>query len=174
MSVYLINGASGTGKTAIGDELKRRGFRVIDSDKELSYFANLKTKEPVEYPKETPDEDWYKINGFIWSREKIEKVLSEGEKKTIFIVGAGVNDHEFYPRIAKIFRLYTEPEILVQRLSARPNDHPTNNPLFIEKMIKLVNASKLDAKTMGWELIDTSFDSVGRSVDKILGKITSH
>ena len=172
MPVYLINGASGTGKTAIGHELQKRGFRVIDSDEELSYFANLETEEPIEYPEGTPDESWYKVNGLIWDRKKIEKVLEEGKRETIFIAGAGINDHEYYPRLTKIFRLYTDPEILVQRLQNRAPDHPTNNPLFIRKMVDLVKASKPDAENCGWELIDTTSKTVEQSVDEIIAKTT--
>lgn len=41
MTAYLINGPSGTGKTSISRCLQERGFRVINTDEEFGYYADL-------------------------------------------------------------------------------------------------------------------------------------
>lgn len=171
MPVYLINGASGTGKTTIGRELEKRGFRVIDTDKSFGYFANLGTEEPVEYPKRDPDAKWYEINGWIWNRKKVEKILEEGTHETIFLCGGSLNDDIFYHKMAAIFRLYTSPEILKKRLLTYENAKYTNSPAFVERMLDLVKRSKADAKMMSWYIIDTSNNTVEQSVNEIFRNI---
>jgi gluconate kinase len=44
---YLIEGVSCAGKTTVCDELQRRGHHAIDGDRELAYWGDLKTGEPV-------------------------------------------------------------------------------------------------------------------------------
>jgi broad-specificity NMP kinase len=43
---YLIEGVSGTGKTSVCHELRRRGYHAINGDRELAYQGDPKTGEP--------------------------------------------------------------------------------------------------------------------------------
>jgi predicted ATPase len=40
---YLIEGVSGTGKTSVCEELRRRGYAAIHGDRELRYQASPST-----------------------------------------------------------------------------------------------------------------------------------
>jgi broad-specificity NMP kinase len=42
---YLVEGVSGTGKSSVCAELRNRGYRAIDGDKELAYRGNPETGE---------------------------------------------------------------------------------------------------------------------------------
>lgn len=37
---HLIDGVSGTGKTAVAEELQRRGYHVLHGDRELAYWGD--------------------------------------------------------------------------------------------------------------------------------------
>jgi len=39
---YLIEGSSGTGKSAVWEELQKRGYKAINGDMELAYRGDLK------------------------------------------------------------------------------------------------------------------------------------
>ena len=45
---YLIEGVSGTGKTAVCKELQRRGFHAINGDRELAYLGDPETGKPTD------------------------------------------------------------------------------------------------------------------------------
>ncbi len=45
---YLIDGVSCAGKSTVCRELQRRGYHAIHGDRELAYWGDLKTGEPVE------------------------------------------------------------------------------------------------------------------------------
>ncbi len=47
---YLIEGVSGAGKTAMAEELQRRGCHVIHGDRELAYVGDPATGEPLDSP----------------------------------------------------------------------------------------------------------------------------
>jgi broad-specificity NMP kinase len=45
---YLIEGVSGTGKTSVCDELRRRGYHSIHGDRDLAYQGDPKTGGPLD------------------------------------------------------------------------------------------------------------------------------
>jgi hypothetical protein len=45
---YLIEGVSGTGKTSVCQELRRRGYLAINGDRELAYQGDPTTGEKTE------------------------------------------------------------------------------------------------------------------------------
>jgi hypothetical protein len=48
MQNYLIEGVSGTGKTSVCQELRRRGFHSINGDTDLAYQGDPETGEPTD------------------------------------------------------------------------------------------------------------------------------
>jgi shikimate kinase len=167
MAVYLINGPSGSGKTSIGQELKERGLRVIDADEAFGYYANLQTEQAVEFPGNDVTEEWYKQNGWIWNRKKVEEVLDK-TSETTFLCGGALNENLFYPRFKKVFRLITDAETLVKRIKSRGSNTHTNNPDFIAKMLKFLQTAKSNGEKAGMVIIDTSHKSVDESTDELL------
>lgn len=170
MPTYLINGPSGTGKTSVGNELKKRGYSVFDTDESFGYYANLETEEVVEFPGENVTEEWYSKYGWIWDRVKVEKVLSN-KTDTIFFCGGSLNESIYYPKFTSIIRLVVTPEVLVQRIQSRKGDEHTNNPAFIERMVKFLETARADAEKLGWIVVDTSSKTAKASVDEILSRL---
>ncbi|HEU0266109.1 MAG TPA: AAA family ATPase [Candidatus Saccharimonadaceae bacterium] len=165
---YLINRPSGTGKTSIGDELEKRGYRVINTDKAFGYYANLETRVPVTFPKHgIPNEKWYSTNGWAWDSEKVEKTLKKYSSETVFFCGGSFNESYFYPQFTKIFRLHCSPEKLIERLTKRKGDSHTNNTYFIAKMLDLLETSENDAERLGWPVIDTTNKTIRQSANEI-------
>lgn len=171
MPAYQINGLSGTGKTAIGRELARRGHKVIDTDAEFGCYANLETEEPVEFPQTGhPSQEWYQANGWMWDRAKVQATLNGMGSEAVFLCGGSLNEQHFYHRMAIIFRLYTEPRMLRDRLLKRHDRH-SSNPVFVRRMLDLVEPYRMDAIGLGWPVIDTSERTVEQSADEILGYV---
>ena len=51
---YLIEGVSGTGKTAVCTELQRRGYQAIHGDRELAYQGDPETGTPTDEVRSAP------------------------------------------------------------------------------------------------------------------------
>lgn len=171
MELYLINGPSASGKTSIGLELTKRGYKVINTDEEFGYCADLKTGEEVVFPDgQGATKGWYAKHGWIWNRDRFEQFLNNVTEPT-FLCGGSLNEAEFYPKMTKIFRLVTSPEVLLARIKSRGDDVHTNNPEFIARMLKFLSHARSDAEQMGWAVVDTSTKSVTESTDEILSAI---
>jgi hypothetical protein len=64
----LIEGISGVGKTAVAEELERRGNHVIHCDRVLGYFGDPVTGEALRkplYQNESDNADWT-YRHWIW------------------------------------------------------------------------------------------------------------
>lgn len=75
---YLIEGVSGTGKTAVCTELQRRGYQVIHGDLELVYQGDPETglpliRDKIEFSIITPREGEDRLT-FMGSRRGAQAV----------------------------------------------------------------------------------------------------
>lgn len=96
---------SGTGKSTALSELRRRGFKVVDTD------------EPGWT--EWSDED----GGYVWREDRIADVLGADREVTLYVSGTVSNQGRFYPQFDAVVLLSAPAEVLHGRLDSR-----TTNP----------------------------------------------
>jgi dephospho-CoA kinase len=109
MTVVLVTGMSGTGKSAVLGELARRGHRVVDTD----------------YG------DWIEEVGSsdgtferLWREDRMEDLLDTHDEGTLFISGCVANQGRFYPRLDAVVLLSAPLDVVLDRVAARStNDH---------------------------------------------------
>jgi hypothetical protein len=117
---FLITGFPGMGKSAIAEELKRRGLAAYDPE-EMPGFMNTisrKTGKHVDPPANVPV-GWYDtVGAYNWDIAKMEKLLdSPGD---VFICSKAHNQEELYGRFGLMFVLTLNTGGLVKRLASRP------------------------------------------------------
>lgn len=157
MSVYHIDGASGTGKTTIAEELIRRGYKAVDADEEFGYFADLKTGMPAE----KREDNW------IWHEEKISKFLSDNQNETVFICGGSMNSGNYKNNFEKSLMLHVDTETLKHRLLSRTNNDYGKHPDELSRQIDWNNKVPQFARENNFTLVDSS-GPVDVVVDNIL------
>ncbi|MBV9560346.1 MAG: nucleoside kinase, partial [Bradyrhizobium sp.] len=71
---YLIEGVSGAGKTTVAEELQRRGYHVVHGDRELAYYGDPETGEPLDgvARKSVTDNITFGHERWIWSVDKVK------------------------------------------------------------------------------------------------------
>ncbi|WP_062111388.1 AAA family ATPase [Aureimonas sp. AU40] len=131
---YLIEGVSGTGKTSVCEELKRRGFHAIHGDRELAYQGDPETGEPLPGSKH---------KNHIWDLEKLGSLVSDRSQPITFFCGGSRNFSKFIHLFDGIFVLDVDLGTLNRRLAARPADELGGTPGERE-MIARLHASKED------------------------------
>jgi len=106
MKRVLITGMSGTGKSALLDELAGRGYRAVDTD----YGGFFETAGGER----------------LWREDRVSALLDSAPDEApgiLFVQGTTRNQARFYPRFDRIVLLSAPPEILAVRLASR-----TTNP----------------------------------------------
>jgi hypothetical protein len=114
MRNYLIEGVSGTGKTSVCKELRRRGFHAINGDTDLAYQGNPETGEPTD---EVPSH-WH----HIWNVDKVRGLVADRSEPVTFFCGGSRNFSKFLELFDGVFVLDIDLDTLNRRLDQRPED----------------------------------------------------
>lgn len=112
----LITGMSGVGKTAVIEELRRRGYTCIDMDEAGWSFMDCDGHQH-------------------WNVPRLEEVLSEASNGRIFVSGCAEEQAALYDSFSAIILLSAPRDVMVSRLQSRPgNSHgqyPTEMALIM-------------------------------------------
>jgi len=112
---YLIDGVSCAGKTAVCDELQRRGYQAIHGDRELAYWGDPKTGVPAD---DSSDEH----HTWIWDVEKVRALVADQNHAATFFCGGSRNSDRFIGLFDEVFILEIDLNTLNRRLAARPKN----------------------------------------------------
>ena len=114
MKRVLITGMSGTGKSAVVEELAARGHRAVDLDTpEWSEWIDVDSTDSL-----TPErgKDW------AWREDKVRALLAGHDHGTLFISGCAQNMARLFPLIDRVVLLSAPVATIMQRLEARSPD----------------------------------------------------
>jgi gluconate kinase len=112
---YLIDGVSCAGKTTVCDELQRRGYHAIHGDRELAYWGDPKTGEPV-HGCAGEQRTW------MWNVETVRALVADQNHAATFFCGGSRNADRFIDLLDGVFVLEIDLDTLNRRLAARPED----------------------------------------------------
>ena len=102
MSIVLVTGMSGTGKSAVLVELERRGHRVVDTD--YGDWIDMSGPEP------------------LWREERIAELLEGHSDGMLFVGGCVANQGRFYPRFDAVVLLSAPKEVILERVATRESN----------------------------------------------------
>jgi len=110
---YLIEGVSCSGKTTVCNELERRGYHVIHGDRDLAYWGDPATGEPLQ---STAYEHW------IWDVDKVRALVADKSRAVSFLCGGSRNFDHFIELLDGVFVLEIDVDTLERRLALRTED----------------------------------------------------
>ena len=158
---YLIEGVSCAGKTTVCDELQRRGYHTVHGDRELAYFGDLETGEPL-------DDRANENRSWIWNVEKVRALVADQNHAATFFCGGSRNSDRFLDLFDEVFILEIDLDTLNRRLAARPKDEWGGTASEGEAFARLQYATK-EGLPRNAIIIDATAP-ISRVVDAILGK----
>jgi hypothetical protein len=93
---YLVDGLSGTGKSSVYEELLRRGYMAISTDRA---WAHHETR--------------------MWDEQRTIEELESDEPDVLFVCGGSLKAGRFLPYFTKIFNLRIDDDTMRARLGSR-------------------------------------------------------
>lgn len=114
---YLVEGVSGTGKTAVCQELRRRGLNVVNGDRELAYQGDPVTGRAVSGTTGTAVHDHH-----LWDVERVRAIAGDASEPATFFCGGSRNVEDFLEVFDAVFVLVVDAATLERRLDARDGD----------------------------------------------------
>ena len=132
---YLVDGVSCAGKTTVCDELQRRGYHAIHGDRELAYWGDPKTGQPV-----TGCAGEHRT--WMWNVEKVRALVADQNHAATFFCGGSRNSDRFIDLLDGVFVLEIDLDTLNRRLAARPEDAWGGSASEGESFARLQQATK--------------------------------
>jgi broad-specificity NMP kinase len=168
---YLIEGVSGTGKTAVCHELRRRGYHAINGDRELAYQGDPETGKPVDdlARERVTDSVTWGHEHHIWDLDKVKSLVADQRNAMSFFCGGSRNFLRFIDLFDGVFVLDIDRDTLNRRLAGRPEDEFGGRPSERALIVRL-HATKEDTPKAGVVIDATA--PLERVVDEILSKCT--
>jgi dephospho-CoA kinase len=102
VSIVLVTGMSGTGKSAVLAELERRGHHAVDTD--YRDWKDMSGPEP------------------LWREERIAELLDAHSDGMLFVGGCVANQGRFYPRFDAVVLLSAPKEVILERVATRESN----------------------------------------------------
>lgn len=110
---YLVEGVSGTGKSLVCRELRRRGHQAIDGDRDLAYQGDPETGEPT---------DGGTHEHHIWPVDRVKELIDNKDEEVTFFCGGSRNFSNFVDLFDGVFVLEADLDTVIRRLEGRPED----------------------------------------------------
>ena len=110
---FLVEGVSGTGKTSVCNELRRRGYQAINGDNELAYQGDPETGDPT---------NGHTHEHHLWRVDKVRALVADQDEPVTFFCGGSRNFSTFIDLFDGVFVLQVDRDTLVRRLDERPVD----------------------------------------------------
>lgn len=138
MSAYLITGPNGSGKSTVGRVLTKRGYRVIEMDKEpglSGWIDAVSRKKVTDFPPHPFSQEWMAAHAWVWFRDRFDEILATSDDKPLFFCGGAYNQTDFYDSFAERFTLYLDDATTIQRLQAREPERWQEGSAELEKTL---------------------------------------
>ncbi|RZT15063.1 AAA domain-containing protein [Kribbella sp. VKM Ac-2569] len=127
MRLVYLTGSSGVGKTAVGEELRRRGFAVYDVDADgLARWFENGTRAEVRMPPYR-DDAWFAENKYRLPAETVRRIADEADG-VAFICGTVGNDNEIWDLFDTVISLSVDAATLRRRLVGRRGAFGSSGP----------------------------------------------
>ena len=111
---FLVEGVSGTGKTSVCAELRRRGHHAVNGDIDLAFQGDPGTGEPTT----GEPSHWH----HLWRVDAVRALAADRSHRFSFFCGGSRNFHQFLDVFDGVFVLTIDTDTLAERLDARSGD----------------------------------------------------
>jgi len=155
---YLVEGVSGTGKTSVCRELRRRGHHTVDGDNDLAYQGDPETGEHTDVPSH-----WH----HVWPVDTVRALVADRTEPWTFFCGGSRNFSKVLELFDGVFVLEIDAETLLRRLGERPEDEFGGRPEERELIVRLHRTGE-DTPTGGIPIDATA--PLSQVVDEIVGR----
>jgi hypothetical protein len=112
---YLVEGLSGAGKSSVYEELIRRGYTAVSTDRAWKSRADRA----------------------MWDEQRAVTELERAEPDVLFVCGSSSNRDRFLPHFRRVFNLRIDDDTMRRRLEERTNNDYGKHPEELELMLRL-------------------------------------
>ena len=172
MKKFCITGVSGTGKSSVIEELKKKGINAFDIDAmdELCHWRDEEQGKRVEYYPGIGKE-WLDKHYYFCDTKKLKAIMDSCDGPVV-VAGLASNQEEFLALFDKVFLFYCDKKIFLQRLDNRENHDFARDKSEQEHILGYYKELEAEMREYGAVPIDTNAQ-INEIVNKIITEINS-
>lgn len=175
MSLYYIDGVSGSGKSKTLEALRSLGYDAYDVDEAgpvTAKWHNTTTgfvhpKSSVKAAQRTPE--FLAVHAWKISRSEVEALAKQAVSVNVFLGGAVTNLPELRDLFSLVFALSIDDATMAQRLTSRTNNNWGKSPHELERSLVANQQARSCYETLGYTVIDAA-----RPTNVIVYEILDH
>jgi gluconate kinase len=152
---YLVEGLSGAGKSSVYEELIRRGYKAVSTDRAWAYHADPDTGLPG---------GPIRHDTLRWDQQKAVSELESREPEVLFVCGSSRDRDRFLRYFTQIFNLRIDDDTMRRRLQERTED---DWPLGQEGVELMLGLNRSEEKPVGAIDVDAT-QPLDQVVDELL------
>jgi len=173
--LHYITGISGSGKSTVLTELKRRGYEAYDVDEAGPATAKwhhnttgfVHPKSSVKQADRTPE--FLANHSWKVPRQEVIDLAAQAEQKTIFLGGSIGNELELRDLFSLVFALVIDDETIKRRLAARTDNDWGKSPHELERTLAVSHELHERYMNLGYIVVDAS-----QPTDMVATEILGH
>lgn len=120
MSLVLVSGLSGAGKSAVYRRLVQLGFEAYGFDEDrFGEWFHRESGLPVAFPAERHDSDGTADIEFRVDQQKIEDLAKDSVGRTVYLCGGAGHEFHFWELLDRVIYLMADDDTLRYRLATR-------------------------------------------------------
>ena len=164
----LVTGVSGSGKSTICRELKRRGYEAYDIEKIRSLFSMVQ-RRTGRVVREWDNSDLRLIKQMDWicNRERLAKLIHRNTGGIVFYCGTATNIGDIRDLFDQVLLLKCSPRVLRERLKSRATNDFARNPRVLAWVLRSKNRWESEISHGETAVVDAN-GSVTETTDGVL------
>jgi len=167
--LVYVTGVSGAGKSAVCDELCRRGYDAHDIDRDgIAVWVDRASGAitPTAAAAERSDQ-WLEEQEWRMDRARIEALAARGRDQLVFLFGAAANEPDLWPLFSTTIYLQVDDATLRDRLATRTSNDFGKSSHELETILAWNQIGPDVYRESGSELIDAT-QPLDQVVDEVL------
>jgi dephospho-CoA kinase len=157
--LVYITGISGAGKSAVCNELRRRGYEAHDTDEEgNAVWVNRRSGEVTAVagadvrsrPGWLNDQEWSVVP------ESVKTLAGRADGRLVFLCGSTANEHEVWHYFSRVIYLAIDERTLRARVASRTSNDFGKSPEELEAILSWHKVGEADYLRFGAVIVDAT------------------
>jgi dephospho-CoA kinase len=171
VGLVYVTGVSGAGKSAVRNELRRRGYEAHDADEDgNAVWVNRRTGEVTAVagadarsrPGWLSEQEWRVVP------DKVTTLARRADGRLVFLCGSTANEHEVWHLFSRVIYLAIDEQTVRARVASRTSNDFGKSQAELEAILSWREVGEVHYLRFGAVIVDATLP-LHEVVDEILG-----
>ncbi len=159
MPLIYVTGISGAGKSAVCNELNRRGHEAHDTDQDENAVWVNRTTGEVTAVADAADRSrpgWLRDQEWRVVPSKVQALVGRADDRLVFLCGSTANEDEVWHLFSRVIYLAIDEQTLRDRLASRTSNDFGKAPEELEAILAWHKVGEADYRRWGAAVVDAT------------------